>query len=319
MSIEIFPSAEKYPLLAQDPDLFELTNQPGGHAVWMWRDDPDDFAGGGNKVRFYEYLIPEILRAAPDVLLTTGSRYSNHLRVTALVAARLGLEAQLLVYEDEPEDGALPTENLRLAAEAGAQIRFIGAFAAELRASMIARELKKAGKKVFSVPAGGHVPGAVRAYANVIVEALMALDGHNVRVSRVFLPAASGTTHAGVLCGLSMLSQYMDVPRVTSFAVANTPADAAEQINAFCAEAASVVPELAGLPIPAAEVLDCSKNVYGAPDEELLALRAELKKTDGVLLDRVYNVNAFFGMTRELENDPGDSAVLYLNTGGYVL
>lgn len=317
MSIEIFPGAEKYPLLARDPQLFELTDMPGGHSVWMWRDDPEDFAFGGNKVRFYEYLIPAIQAARPDVILTTGSRHSNHLRVTALVAARLGIPALLLVYEDEPADGAMPSENLRLAAEAGAGIRFIGTFAAEARAAMIARELKKSGKKVFSVPTGGHLPSAVRAYANVICEALMALDGHNVRVSRVFLPCASGTTQTGVLCGLSYLGAYMDVPRVTSFAVANTPADAAEQIGDLRTRAAKDNPLLQGLSDPAAEVLDCGKNDYGAPDAELLALRGRLTETDGVTLDRVYNLNAFYGMTRLLNDEPGDGAVLYINTGGY--
>src|SRR5687767_10220622 len=54
------------------------------------RDDYTGFGLGGNKVRKLEYeLAPERVRDV-DVLITAGGFGSNHARVTAAAAARLG-------------------------------------------------------------------------------------------------------------------------------------------------------------------------------------------------------------------------------------
>ena len=86
-------SEERYQLLTKKAQILPLSEKINGHRVFMYRDDPEDFGFGGNKVRFFEYLIPEILREKPDALVTSGSMYSNHIRVTAQVAARLNIPA----------------------------------------------------------------------------------------------------------------------------------------------------------------------------------------------------------------------------------
>lgn len=69
--------------------------------IWMKRDDTLDFAFGGNKVRLYEYISPEINKENYEKIVTFGSVYSNHNRVTAAVAAYLGLECDLIVLCDD--------------------------------------------------------------------------------------------------------------------------------------------------------------------------------------------------------------------------
>ena len=322
MSSELFPSCRKYPLLSLPSQLFPLKEKIGGRQVFMWRDDPDDFGFGGNKVRFYEYLIPEIIDAAPDVIISSGSRYSNHVRVTALVAARLGIPAMLLINEDEAEDKKLPAGNLTLAAATGAEIRFIGHFAALLKINEYADELRRQGKKVFVVPSGGHTDGAVRAYANVFAEAMTRLSGYGVKIDRIFLPCASGTTHAGLLCGAEITYGKIGygLPRISSFAVANTVRGAVKGITKLNFKAVERFPDVLTGDPGVADVLDCGKNEYGIPDGELLSLREDITRTEGVTLDSVYNINAFYGMKKVLESEDraSDAAVLYINTGGYV-
>lgn len=321
MSSELFHESEKYSLLSRPSQLFPLNEKYGTRKVWMWRDDPDDFAFGGNKVRFYEYLIPEIIDASPDVIISSGSRFSNHVRVTALVASRLGIPCILLINEEEPEGGIFPEGNLTAASASGAQIHFIGHFAALLKINEYAERLRSEGKKVYVVPSGGHTDGAVRAYANVYAEALTKLEGYGIRIDRIFLPCASGTTHAGLLCGARIMSGQLSfpLPQITSFAVANTQKGAVRGIRKLSEKAAvRFHDELKDDFSPVADVADCGKNEYGSPDEELLDLRRRVNLAEGVTLDRVYNINAFYGMKKALESEkcPSDCAVLYINTGG---
>src|SRR5688572_19646989 len=66
------------------------------------RDDYTGFGLGGNKVRKLEYeLAPEAVAGA-DLIITSGGIGSNHARVTAAAAARLGIECVLVLNGDPP-------------------------------------------------------------------------------------------------------------------------------------------------------------------------------------------------------------------------
>lgn len=298
-----------YQLLTKKPQLFPLSEKINGHRIFMYRDDPEDFGFGGNKVHFYEYLIPEILAQKPDLLVTSGAMPSNHIRVTAQVAARLGIACRLFLTEEALPD-PLPG-NIALAKSFGAEIECIGHAMALLKIGEYVKELERQGKKVFWVPNGGHTPGAVRAYAQVMDFVLAELARLQVRPAAVYLPCASGTTQAGVLCGgASNL-----LPPVISVAVANTPKKAEKGISRLIQSAAEYLPE--GFAPAEITVTDCGKNDYGHPDETLLALREMLIRQDGVQLDPNYNINAFYGMVQALTQMPGTEDILYINTGGY--
>lgn len=298
-----------YQLLTKKPQLFPLSEKVNGHRIFMYRDDPEDFGFGGNKVRFFEYLIPEILKEKPDILVTTGSMYSNHIRVTAQVAAHLNIPCKLFLTEEDMPDTLFG--NIALAKTYGAELQFIGQFAALLKVNEYVKMMEAEGKKVFLIPNGGHTPGAVRAYARVIDETLAELERGKITPAAIYLPCASGTTQAGVLCGAAKRK----LPPVVSFAVANTPAKAEKGINRLIRSAAEYLPQ--GFTPDKISVTDCQKNDYGHPDEELLALRAKIMETDGIQLDPTYNINAFYGMVQQLLQTPGTGDVLYINTGGY--
>lgn len=302
-------SEDRYRLLIRKPQLLSLSETVNGHRVFMYRDDPEDFGFGGNKVRFFEYLIPKIIEERPDVLVTSGSVYSNHIRVTAQVAAHLNISCKLFLTEE-----TLPNPlfgNTALAKSYGAELYCVGHFAALLKIEEQVKLLEADGKKVFWVPNGGHTPGAVRAYAKVIDETLEELESRKICPATIFLPCASGTTQAGILCGAAKRK----LPKVVSFAVANTPAKAEKGINRLIQSAVEYLPQ--GFVPDKVMVQNCGKNEYGHPDEELLALRAKILAQDGIGLDPTYNINAFYGMVQQLMQTPGTEDVLYINTGGY--
>ena len=305
----MFMSNERYELLTKKPHIIQMSEIVNGHRIFMYRDDPEDFGFGGNKVRFFEYLIPQILAEKPDILVTTGSIYSNHIRVTAQVAAKLNIPCKLFLTEDTIPETLFG--NAALAKRYGAELQCIGQFAVLVKVSEEIKALEESGKKVFLVPNGGHAPGAVRAYAGVVSNTLDELEKKNIFPTEIYLPCASGTTHAGVLCAGAKRS----IPPVTAFAVANTTKKAERGITRLIQSAGEYLPQ--GFVPDNVSVQDCGKNDYGRPDEELLALRANILKQDGVQLDPVYNINAFYGMVQKLSQTPGTGDVLYINTGGY--
>ena len=101
---------EKAPRLAATLGLDEL---------WIKRDDLSGLGGGGNKVRKLQYTCAEALAAGATTLITTGAPQSNHARLTAAAAARLGLRVVLVLAGSptEPDRG-----NLLLDSLAGAEI-----------------------------------------------------------------------------------------------------------------------------------------------------------------------------------------------------
>ena len=86
------------------------------------RDDAIAFAFGGNKVRKMRLVAADALAQGADTLITCGGVQSNHARVTAAAAAKLGLRCVLVVNGDEP---ARPAANALLDRLLGAEIRHV--------------------------------------------------------------------------------------------------------------------------------------------------------------------------------------------------
>src|SRR5512134_2349320 len=75
----------------------------GGPRLLIKRDDVIGFAFGGNKVRKMRLVAADALARQADTLITCGGVQSNHARVTAAAAAKLGLRAVLVANGVEPD------------------------------------------------------------------------------------------------------------------------------------------------------------------------------------------------------------------------
>src|SRR5947208_16800527 len=69
----------------------------GGPRLLVKRDDAMPFAFGGNKVRKLALVAARAQADGADTLITAGAVQSNHARVTAAAAAKLGMRAVLVV------------------------------------------------------------------------------------------------------------------------------------------------------------------------------------------------------------------------------
>src|SRR6266545_4850337 len=94
----------------------------GGPRLLVKRDDAIAFAFGGNKVRKMRLVAAQAQACGADTLITTGGVQSNHARVTAAAAAKLGMRCIVVANGTAP---SRPTANALLDRLLGADIIYV--------------------------------------------------------------------------------------------------------------------------------------------------------------------------------------------------
>lgn len=277
--------------------------------LWVKRDDCTGLAGGGNKARKLETLCADALARGCDTLVTGGGPQSNHARMTAAAANRLGLACTVLLTADEPAAGEVPAGNVLLDVLLGADIRWIGdmPFAdTEAAIRSEAARLDAAGRRCYPIPVGGASPVGEQGYVGAAHE----IDDQLDDVALVVTADGSGGTHAGLAAGLGAFDRVLGVD------VGARP-DLETALPAKAAAAAA----LAGLPTPGGAPRvepDQIGERYGVPTtgaREALDLAA---RREGLVLDPVYTGKAMAGLVAAARSGrlPGDGRLVFLHTGG---
>lgn len=284
--------------------------------LWFKRDDLMGLGFGGNKLRKLEFILADAAANGVDTLLTTGGAQSNHARLTAATAARLGLSCELFL-KGEPTD-ARPG-NLLLDALFGATIRFCGMIDyREIDARMAERvaELARSGRKAAAIPLGGATGTGALGYVVAFRELLdqMAVLRDDQKVT-VVLAGGTGSTAAGLILGASLWAPE------TSFLVVS----ASWKIETLTAEIRRCAAESAELLGVSAPSLDCVVIAdsyvgpgYATPSEEGVAAIRTTARTEGIVLDSTYTGKAMSGLIAMVEArtiEP-DGPVVFLHTGG---
>ena len=167
-------------------------------ALWIKRDDLSGLGGGGNKVRKLQYTCAQALAAGATTLVTSGAPQSNHARLTAAAAARLGLRAVLVLGGEQhaPSQGNLALDHL-----AGARLAWLpGATPERLRDEVErqAQQVRDDGGVPFVIPFGGSSSFSARGYADCGAELLDQLPV----IDHVVVAFGSGGTMAGLVASL---------------------------------------------------------------------------------------------------------------------
>src|SRR5262249_52942158 len=78
--------------------LSRLTVHLGGDVeIYAKREDCNSgVAFGGNKLRKLEYIVPDAIASNADTLVSIGGVRSNHTRMVAAVAAKIGMKCRLI-------------------------------------------------------------------------------------------------------------------------------------------------------------------------------------------------------------------------------
>jgi len=103
-------------------DAPRLAQHLGISRLLMKRDDQPGPAMGGNRARKLEYDFAEIVKQGCDVVVTVGGAQSNHARMTAAAARKLGIEATLVLGGRDTSEFQ---GNMLLDVLLGTEIRFL--------------------------------------------------------------------------------------------------------------------------------------------------------------------------------------------------
>lgn len=303
------------PLVRLDRLARELS--PHGLDLWVKLDAETGFALGGNKVRKLEFeLEPERLEGVTH-LLTAGGPQSNHCRVTAAAAARLGLGCVLILNGPEPED---PSGNALLHRLFGARVVTVEDRSERSnRMEAVASELVASGHTPRVLPIGASTGLGCLGYAEAALELFAQLDATPEPADQtlVFVPSSSCGTLAGLVLGRALAGR-------TDVTFIGVSADSTEEeILSDTLRIAKEGAELLGWSEPIdTEGLRASDHQvgagYGIPTEASREATRLFATQAGLVLDPTYTSKGAAELVAWVRDGriPGDARVVFLHTGG---
>jgi D-cysteine desulfhydrase len=314
-ALAVAPSLVLAPLRTPVEPMDRLSAMLGGGPVLLVkRDDTIGFAFGGNKVRKLALLGARAQAEGADTLITAGGLQSNHARVTAATAIRLGMRAVLVVNGSPPSKVAA---NALLDGLLGAEIVYVES--RERRAPMmreVADRLRSAGRRVFEIPVGGSTPLGALAYVHAMLELLEQIPPPDAIVHAT----SSGGTQAGLVAACRLLGLST---RVVGIAADGPAASIHAQVRANVAGIADLLtldPEMMRRGT-AIEIDDTFLGQgYGIPtsgSREAIDLAA---RTEAIFLDPTYTGKAMAGLISNVRQQrfTEKQTVLFWHTGGQV-
>ena len=288
--------------------------------LYVKRDDLSVLGGGGNKLRKLEYLLGEAIAQGCDTFVTTGGLQSNHARLSAAAAARLGLACELFLTRVVPREDEEYRRNGNILLDGlfGAAVHELPADADAVDAAHVrAAELRREGKRPYVVGMGGSSPVGCLGYAAAAFELLAQEQVLGGAFAQIVVPNGSCGTHAGLAAGLAAAGARPE--RVHSFAVLAPAEEAHRETLALARETLSLLDCAANIGDEQIRVSGAQRGAgYGVPTPGMVDAVRLMARTEGLLLDPVYSGKAFAGllaMVRAGAVEPG-SALLFVMTGG---
>ncbi len=317
---------ERYPLtFGPTPiePLKRLTAHLGGEVeLYAKREDCNSgLAYGGNKLRKLEYIVPDAIKSGADTLVSIGGVQSNHTRMVAAVAAKIGMKCRLIQEAWVPHEDAVYDRvgNILLSRIMGAQTQLVDdGFDIGIRDSWkrALAEVEAEGGKPYAIPAGAsvHKYGGL-GYVGFAEEVRKQEAEMGLRFDYVVVCTVTGSTHAGMLVGFSADGRARNVIGIDASC---TPAQTKAQVLDIAQNTAALVG--AGDIVADDVVLneDYAYPVYGVPSKETVEAIRLSARLEGMITDPVYEGKSMQGIIDLVKKGffPKGSKVLYAHLGG---
>lgn len=286
----------------------------GGPRLFIKRDDSLSFAFGGNKVRKLAFVAARAQAEGADTLITAGAVQSNHARVTAATAAKLGMRAILVVNGAPPQP---PTANALLDALVGAEVVYVSSRdQRSVKMNEIAERLRAEGRRPFEIPVGASMPLGALGYVSAIAEL-----AEQVPVPDVIVHAtSSGGTQAGLVAGCRLLGLPT---RIVGFSADDSVGATQTTVRAIVSGIADLLDMEPAELLRGAHIEVDDQFIgagYGMPTKasrEAIELAA---RTEAIFLDPVYTAKAMAGLIAYVRQQrfTDRQTVLFWHTGGQV-
>jgi D-cysteine desulfhydrase family pyridoxal phosphate-dependent enzyme len=299
--------------------LDRLSAALGGPRISIKRDDFGSIAMGGNKLRKLEYLLADAQAKECTAIITAGALQSNHARLTAAAAAKLGLQCHIVLIDEVPDRGTAyyNSANRLIDDLVGAEVHLVLRDASLAEAvTRCAEQLQKLGKSPYIIPVGGSNAIGCLGYVACALEIAEQGRALGRSFTHIFVVSGSGGTHAGLLAGLRL-------SKSTSKLVGATISRPVEKQRPIVEALVDGVSALLGTNAAAAKLainLDDSMYLpgYGLPNDSSREAIALCAKYEGILLDPVYTSKAMAVVINDIRTgrfNPKDE-LLFIHTGG---
>ena len=318
---------ERYPLTfgpTHIEKLERLTHHLGGAVeIYAKREDCNSgLAYGGNKLRKLEYIIPDAIASNADTLVSIGGVQSNHTRMVAAVAAKIGMKCRLVQESWVPHEDAVYDRvgNIMLSRIMGADVRLVDdGFDIGIRQSWedALKDVEAQGGRPYAIPAGAsvHKYGGL-GYVGFAEEVRAQEKALGFSFDYVVVCTVTGSTHAGMLVGFARDGRERKVIGIDASA---TPARTKAQVLEIARNTAALVELSRDLSADDVVLIeDYAYPVYGVPSEETKEAIRLCARLEGMITDPVYEGKSMAGLidlVRRGEIAEG-STVLYAHLGG---
>ena len=318
---------ERYPLtFGPTPieHLPRLSEAIGGKVeVYAKRDDCNSgLALGGNKLRKLEYIVPDAIASGADTLVSIGGVQSNHTRMVAAAAAKIGMKCVVVQEKWVPHYDAVYDRvgNILMTRLMGAESRLSDdGFDIGIRKSWedAIQSVKDAGGKPYPVPAGAsvHKYGAL-GYVGFAEEVARQEDALGFRFDYIIVCVVTGSTQGGMIVGFAAQDRAGGVIGI----------DASGTIGQTRAQVRSIVDktaELVGLGrrVRDDEIVinpDYAYPAYGVPSHETNDAIRLAARTEAMMTDPVYEGKSMQGLIDLTRKGffPNGAKILYAHLGG---
>ena len=217
----LLQTLERFPRIPlADPSATPLEHLPRLSAqlkreVFIKRDDALGPALGGNKTRKLEYLLAQAKQSGLRKVVTFGGLQSNHARITAAAARKIGLEPHLFYFEPRPKE---LTGNLLLNQLMDARMHFVSLGAGDDASRTIETTNRlvhllawlRLGRHYF-IPVGGYSWRGGLGYVRAAVEIESQARTLGIEKAYLVLAAGTGGTLAGLLAGLTLMDSSLSL------------------------------------------------------------------------------------------------------------
>ncbi len=315
MNLETLP---RYPLATLPTPLDELPRLSSelGVRILMKRDDLTGFALGGNKARKLEFLLADALKKGADILVTGGGTQSNHARMTAAAARKVGLDAKIVFFGKPPAE---VNGNLLLDELLGAELTFANTDDKNETDRAIERavqELKARGRMPYLIPVGGSTALGCASYIIAVGELLEQLKAKQIAPDWIFITTGSCGTHAGILAG----TKYFGVAiPVYGISVSRAKKECEQRIPMLVQKTADLLDH--DMPIASSDVI--VNEDYLGPGYAIITTEArdaiiQVARLEGIFLDPVYTGKTMAGLIDLVHRGEvkRGSTVVFWHTGG---
>ncbi len=317
---------ERYPLtFGPTPiePLPRLSAHLGGQVeLFAKREDCNSgLAFGGNKLRKLEYIVPDAIASGADTLVSIGGVQSNHTRMVAATAAKIGMKCRLVQESWVPHEDAVYDRvgNILMSRVMGADVQLVDeGFDIGIRQSWenALADVKAKGGKPYPIPAGAsvHKFGGL-GYVGFAEEVRAQEEQLGFKFDYIVVCTVTGSTHAGMVVGFAKDGRQRNVIGIdASF----TPAQTKAQVLDIAQKTSALI---GGKDIVADDIVlneDYAYPVYGVPSKETIEAIRLSARLEGMMTDPVYEGKSMQGVIDLVKKGffPAGSKVLYAHLGG---